>query len=100
MLPSQAKRVEHVKRGSTYRVINQIIAEKSLKEGDKLQYKSAGIRASRTEAPIYVEIQCSLRDIEVGDVLLVYRCEQTQKYWGRLLEDFNTPNRFKILEDA
>jgi hypothetical protein len=100
MLPSQAKRVEHVKRGSTYQVINQIIAEKPLKEGDKMQLKSGGIRAALGTTPIYVEIQCSLRDIQVTDVIQVYRCEQTQKYWGRLLEDFNTPNRFKILEDA
>jgi hypothetical protein len=97
MLPSQAKRVQHNKRGNTYIVVQQIISEKNLKEGDKLAYKSAGIRASRTEAPIYVEIQCSLRDIKVGDVIVIYRCEQTSKYWGRLLEDFNTDGRFTVL---
>lgn len=98
MVPSQAKRVKHNKRGSTYKVIQYVIAEKDLKEGDKLAYKSAGIRASLREAPVYVEIQCSLRDIRVGDIIVIYRCEQTQKYWGRLQEDFNTDGRFSILE--
>lgn len=96
--PANAKRVQHVKRGSTYQVVGQIIAEKTLKEGDKIQMKSGGIRAALKTTPIYIDIQCSLRDIKVTDVIVVYRCEETQKYWGRLLEDFNTPGRFKILE--
>ena len=97
MFPSQAKRVQHAKRGSTYQIASQIIAERDLKEGDKIQLKSGGIRASLHTTPIYVEIQCSLRDIKVTDVLVIYRCEETQKYWGRWIEDFNTPGRFIIL---
>lgn len=97
MFPSKAKRVQHVKRGTTYQVIGQMISEKALTEGDRTQLKIGGVRAM-SGAPVYMEIQCSVRDIRVADVIVVYRCEQTQKYWGRLLEDFNTPGRFKILE--
>jgi hypothetical protein len=96
--PSTAKRVQHVKRGNTYQIIGQTVAEKEMKEGDKAPLKAGGMRMRRSDAPIYMEIQCSLRDIHVSDIIVIYRCEQTQKYWGRLLDDFNSPGRFAILE--
>jgi hypothetical protein len=89
--PSQARRIKHVKRQSTYSVVCSIIADKEYNEGDLIGIK--GLRNVKT----YAEVQCSLGPIKLYDSVIIYRCETDGKYWARKNEDINSPGRFEVL---
>lgn len=93
-LASQAKHVQHVKRGSIYEIIqNSHITGKIYKEGDMVP-----VRIGMGRPLYYAEFQHSGARLTTYSTLVIYRCILDRKYWCRELNEFND-GRFVIVDE-